>query len=62
MIENRRLYSLGKALSNTATNMMLLAGNERVGVAIQKQWIKDLRSIAYDMEREMKHGEASKAD
>lgn len=57
---NRNLAKWGNALSTMASTILLMASSERVGAAIHRQWIKDLRNIANEIEEEMSDGKSSK--
>ncbi len=50
---NHKFKTWGTILSTMASGLLLLANNESVGVAIQRQWIKVLRDVANEMEREL---------
>ncbi len=57
----RHVLKCGKRLSTMASTMLLMASSERVGAAIQRQWIKDLRNIAKEIDEELdKNGKTSK--
>lgn len=61
-VNNRLLGNWGKRLSTLASTILLLAGSERLGAAIQRQWIKDLRTVANEMEQELTNGKTSHSD
>ena len=54
------LTKFGTKLSEIAGNMFMLAGSHHVGAAIHRQWIKDLRKIANEMEEEIANGKSRK--
>lgn len=53
---NRKFRNWGNRLSSMASGLLLLADSDGVGTAIQRQWIKDLRDVANEMERELENG------
>lgn len=59
---NHSILKWGRALSTMASTLLLVASSERVGAAIQRQWIKTLRTIANEMEKELAtHGKSSRS-
>jgi len=61
-MSNRKLRELGDHLTGIGSGMLLLATDSKpVGAAIYRQWIKDLRFLATEMEKEMENGEGTKA-
>jgi len=47
----------GSQLSIMASSLHMLAQNQHVGVTIRRQWIKELRQLANEMELHIKEGE-----
>lgn len=59
----RMIGRWGREISTLAGTILLMASSEGVGATIQRQWIKDLRAIADDMEQELAtHGKSSNSN